>query len=165
MIDLVTSAIGPRTRVVALSHIQYTCALKMPMRPIADAAHAVGALFLVDGAQTGGQIRLDVRALGVDFYAVSGQKWLLGPHGTGAMFVASEHARTIEPVFSTHSLADGRVQRAETALPTPLARFRMTAQSPALVAGLVKAVGLVQEIGLETIEGHANRLAQRMRQG
>jgi len=166
MIDLVAAAVGPRTRIVALSHVQYTCGLKMPVRAIADLAHAAGALLLVDGAQTAGQIPLDMRALGADFYAVSGQKWLLGPQATGALFVAREQARAIEPLFTTHALADDRRLRAETALaPSPLSRFRLTAQAPALVAGLARAIGLVQEIGSEAIEAHVNRLAARLRRG
>jgi selenocysteine lyase/cysteine desulfurase len=138
----------------------------MPVRAIADLAHAAGALLLVDGAQTAGQIPLDMRALGADFYAVSGQKWLLGPQATDALFVAREQARAIEPLFTTHALADDRRLRAETALaPSPLSRFRLTAQAPALVAGLARAIGLVQEIGSEAIEAHVNRLAARLRRG
>ena len=53
----------------------------MPVREIAEAAHRVGALVLIDGAQTGGHVGLGVHELNVDGYAISGQKWLLGPNG------------------------------------------------------------------------------------
>jgi L-cysteine/cystine lyase len=167
MVAMVRGALTPRTRIVALSHIQYTCGLRMPIRAICDAAHEAGALVLADGAQTAGHIELDMNALGVDFYAISGQKWLLGPQATGALYVKHEHARIIEPLFLTHTLADSRSRpQAENAgPPNPLGRFRVTSQSPALLAGLATAIGLLQEIGIDAIEAHSNRLARRMIDG
>ncbi|MPZ50336.1 MAG: aminotransferase class V-fold PLP-dependent enzyme [Dehalococcoidia bacterium] len=163
---LVTEAITPRMRIVALSHIQFSCGLRMPIKAIADMAHRAGALVLVDGAQTGGQIAIDVREIGADFYAVSGQKWLLGPIGTGALYVAREHARAIEPLFTTHTISDGRVQVAENAGPSsPMQRFRVTAQSPALLAGLIEAARTMQAIDMDVVEARANELASRLRAG
>lgn len=166
MLDAVEAAISPRTKVVALSHIQYTCGLRMPIERITAIAHRAGALVVADGAQTGGHIAIDVRRLGVDFYCISGQKWLLGPQGTGAMFVAEERARSIQPLFSTHAIADARAMGGEaTAVQNVASRFRLASQSPALVAGLGAAIELLLEIGMEEVEAHANRLAERMRRG
>jgi L-cysteine/cystine lyase len=162
----IVDAITPKTRVVALSHIQYSCGLRMPIREIAEAAHRNGALVLVDGAQTGGHIALDPRALGADFYAISGQKWLLGPQGTGALYVAREHARTIAPLFQTHAIADARAEMGEYAGgASPLARFRVTSQSTALTAGLGEAARILLDIGMGTVEEHNNDLAAKMRAG
>jgi L-cysteine/cystine lyase len=163
---LIEAAVTPRTKMVALSHIQFSCGLRMPVKQIADIAHSAGALLLVDGAQTGGQVAIDVRELGADFYAVSGQKWLLGPQGTGALYMAREHQRQIEPLFSTHAIADGRVQLAETAgPPNPMTRFKMTTQGPALTAGLIEAISQLQAIGWEAVESRAGELASRLRAG
>ena len=76
-------AIDERTRAVVISHVLWSTGAVMPVRAIADVAHARGALVIVDGAQAAGAIPVDIAALGADAYAFPGQKWLLGPEGTG----------------------------------------------------------------------------------
>jgi L-cysteine/cystine lyase len=83
----IEGAITERTRLVALSHVLWTTGAVLPLPEIAEAAHAAGALLLVDGAQSGGAIPIDPAGSGADFYTLSGQKWLLGPSGTGALWV------------------------------------------------------------------------------
>jgi L-cysteine/cystine lyase len=165
-LEALSAAISDKTKLIALSHVQFSCGLKLPAKQLVQAAHGAGALIALDGAQTGGQIAIDVKDLGVDFYSISGQKWLLGPNGTGALYVKREHQRTIEPLFSTHALADSR------SLPgdapgggSPLMRFRIASQSPALTAGFAKAIGLLQEIGLEEIEAYCHKLGSQLREG
>jgi L-cysteine/cystine lyase len=166
MLDLYEQAITPRTRVVALSHIQYSSGLRMPIEEIAQMAHRHGALIVVDGAQTGGHIALDVKALGVDFYAISGQKWVCGPEATGAFWASPDRIRDIDPPFNTHRLADARAESGETAgPPNLLQRFRLASQAPALVAGLTEALGLMQGLGMENVEAHSQALGDRLRSG
>ncbi len=86
-LDAIVGAIGSKTRLVALSHVLWTSGEVLPIADVARAAHAVGALVLVDGAQSGGAIDVRPEALGADFYTLSGQKWLCGPSGTGALWV------------------------------------------------------------------------------
>lgn len=83
----VVAAITPGTKLVALSHVLWTTGTELDLPAIAEAAHAVGAQLLVDGAQSVGNIAVDVHASGADFYAFSGQKWLLGPMGSGGLWV------------------------------------------------------------------------------
>jgi L-cysteine/cystine lyase len=80
--------IVPGTRLVALSHVTWATGARLPIREIAELAHSRGALIAVDGAQSVGAIPVSVEELGVDIYAVPGQKWLLGPEGTGAVYCA-----------------------------------------------------------------------------
>ncbi len=87
-LDAVGSLIGPRTKLVALSHVLWANGRVLPMRAISEAAHAVGAPVLADGAQGAGAIDVDPAALGVDAYAGPGQKWLCGPNGVGFLWVA-----------------------------------------------------------------------------
>jgi len=87
-VPAITGLIGPRTRVVAVSHVLWGNGRILPVAPIAAAAHEAGAVCLVDGAQAVGAIPFRVEGLGADLYTVSGQKWLCGPSGTGALWMA-----------------------------------------------------------------------------
>lgn len=166
MLDLFEKAITRRTKVVALSHIQFSVGLRLPIFEISEMAHRVGALVLIDGAQTAGHIKIDVRELGCDFYAFSGQKWLCGPQATGAFWADPDKIRQIDPPFMTHAIADDRAEGGETAgLPHMLQRFRLASQSPALVAGFTRAIELMEDIGAEEIEKHAQDLGDRLRNG
>lgn len=162
IVDAIAAAITPRTRLVALSHVQFSCGLRLPIAEIAAVAHRAGVPIAVDGAQTGGQIDIDVRALGVDYYSISGQKWLLGPQGTGALYVSSEYNPSLEPIFSTNALVAARQPEGA---PPPMSRFRIASQSPALVAGFTKAIETARGIGLPRIEARALALAQRLKAG
>ncbi len=83
-------ALRPRTRAVVLSHVCWSTGMVLPVQELAQLAHSVDALFICDGAQACGMVPADVSALGVDAYACSGQKWLCGPEGTGALFVRQD---------------------------------------------------------------------------
>jgi L-cysteine/cystine lyase len=141
--DLIAS-IGPATRMVAISHVLWTTGRLLPLAGIADAAHAVGALLLVDGAQSAGQLDLHVGETGSDFYAISGQKWLLGPNGTGALWVHPRHHDRLRPALPSYlSYADGIVGNMRPGA----TRFDPGTIDLAALAGLAAAVAWVD--GLE----------------
>jgi L-cysteine/cystine lyase len=96
----IEAAIRRETRLVAVSHVLWTTGATLPAARIVDAAHAQGVPVALDGAQAAGAIPLDVDAIGADFYAVPGQKWLLGPEGTGALAVSAEALGWAEPSFA-----------------------------------------------------------------
>lgn len=81
-------AIVPGTRLVSVSHVTWATGAVLPIGEIVELAHSRGALVAVDGAQAVGAIPVEVEHLGVDFYALPGQKWLLGPEGMGAVYCA-----------------------------------------------------------------------------
>ncbi len=165
-LELIAGAITPKTRLVGLSHVQYSCGLKLPAKQLVDAAHRSGALVALDGAQTGGQLNIDVKALGVDVYSISGQKWMLGPNATGAVYINADVQRRLSPLFTTHAVADARAMPADgPGGGNPMMRFRIASQSPALTAGFTTAVKLLQDIGLDEVEAHCDALANRLRQG
>jgi L-cysteine/cystine lyase len=83
----VAALIGPRTRLVAVSHVLWGSGQVLDVARIAAAAHAQGALVLVDGAQSVGAVPVRPAELGVDLYGTPGQKWLLGPRAVGALWV------------------------------------------------------------------------------
>ena len=153
-------AVGPATRLIFLSHIQYACGLRMPVRGLARIAHDRGAWILLDGAQGVGQLHLDMKAMDCDFYAFPGHKWLLGPDGVGGLYIKEELIEAIRPskvsgwaVKNYESPGDfvwrtGRVEK-----------YELTTTSGPLWAGLIEAIGFIDGLGTEAVEARGRALA------
>jgi L-cysteine/cystine lyase len=93
--DLIRAEVGPKTRLLALSHVAWTTGHVLPVRELKE---ATGLPVLIDGAQSVGAIPVAAEAF--DFYTVSGQKWLCGPDSTGALYVADpEGLRVSKPSY------------------------------------------------------------------
>ena len=90
IVDRFAKAITPRTRVLSFSHLLSSTGLRMPVAQLSALARSHGCLAIVDGAQAVGGIPVDVKALGCHVYATSGHKWLLGPKGTGLLYLSEE---------------------------------------------------------------------------
>lgn len=93
--DLVT----PRTRLISISHVTWTTGAVLNISEVAYMGREWGIPVLIDGAQSAGAISIDVKALGVDFYAIPMQKWLCGPDGTGALYVRKEMFHLVSPTY------------------------------------------------------------------
>jgi L-cysteine/cystine lyase len=83
-------AITPTTKLVAISHVLWTTGARLPIERIARLAKERGATVAIDGAQAVGAVPVSIDDLGVDYYAVAAQKWLLGPEGIGALWASRE---------------------------------------------------------------------------
>lgn len=92
------SALTERTKIVSVSHVTYTTGLKLPITRLSELLRPRGCLLIVDGAQAVGSIPVNVRELGCDAYATSGHKWLLGPKGTGMLYIRRESRERIAPL-------------------------------------------------------------------
>jgi L-cysteine/cystine lyase len=101
-VDAVIRLITPRTKLISLSHVSFSTGDVLPVAEIASAAHEAGVLVLVDAAQAFGAIDIDMASLGADFYSVSGQKWLCGPEGTGALYSAQHAISQIRTTFAAY---------------------------------------------------------------
>jgi L-cysteine/cystine lyase len=84
-LDAIAGAVTPRTRLIAISHVLFVSGEVLPIEEI---RRATDVPLLVDGAQSAGAIPIESAAAAADFYALPGQKWLCGPEGTGALYVA-----------------------------------------------------------------------------
>ena len=136
--EAVLAAVTPRTRLLALSHVLWTSGRILPVHELKARS---GLPILVDGAQSVGAIPVD--AGGLDYYAISGQKWLCGPDGTGALVVAEpERLRVARPSYLAQSSFEptGRFEPRDGA-----ARFDPNWISAAAIAGLTAALALVPE--------------------
>jgi L-cysteine/cystine lyase len=132
-------------RAVLLSHVCWTTGLVMPVRDLAQAAHQAGAVLIIDAAQGAGEVPVDVRALDVDAYACSGQKWLCGPSGTGALYIRPDRMEDFQITFAGYG-AGKAARDCSTFEVTPGAgRFEaITLHGPSLDA---------LRVGLEWLQG------------
>jgi L-cysteine/cystine lyase len=80
--------VTPTTRLIVVSHVTWTTGARLPVERIGRLARGLGIPLAIDGAQAIGAIPVTIDELGADFYAIPGQKWLLGPEGTGALWVS-----------------------------------------------------------------------------
>ncbi len=157
--EKVEAALTPRTRLVALSHVDWTNGEVLPLGEICALARARGILTLVDGAQSVGNIPVDIPATGADMYAFTGHKWVLGPEGMGAFYV-----RPGLPVHSPNvgylSLPDpaGFDKEGDYELRADARRFEASTMSAALAGGFAEAARGVRERGEEGF-GEIRRMA------
>jgi len=143
-------AIEPGTRLVSVSHVLWSTGAVLPVARIAALARERGALLVVDGAQAAGAIPVSVRDLCADAYSVPAQKWLLGPEGMGALWVARESMDRIRPSFGGH-FSFAAYDSVGTGTWHPDARRFETAgfHRPSVV-GMARAIGwLSMYVGLE----------------
>ncbi len=99
------SAVTPRTRVLAFSHVQYTDGAVLPVRELCQFARERGIVSVVDGAQAVGMLNFQIRELGCDLYAGNFHKWMCGSPGTGFLYVRPEMLERLEPL-EPHRVAD-----------------------------------------------------------
>ncbi len=146
------TAIGPGTRLVVLSHVLWTTGAVLPVAAIAAMAHDRGALVVVDGAQAAGAIPFRFDELGVDFYALPAQKWLLGPEGMGALVVdraATDRFIPSQAGWFSFERADGRGMGDWW---SDARRFETTGFHAPSVAGMARSIGwLSMYVGLDFV--------------
>ena len=149
----IESAFTPKTRMVFISHILYTTGRRMPAEEISKLARDRGVLFMLDGAQTGGHIELDMARSGFDFYSIPGQKWLLGYEGSGALFIRRDHLERVHPAH-TGGRAVVRPVDAHNFQPIPdtMEKFLGGSASVPVQAAFLEATKFIEEIGIHNIE-------------
>jgi L-cysteine/cystine lyase len=156
--DELAGEVGPRTKLVACSHVSWADGRVADV----EALKATGVSILYDGAQGIGAVPLDVHALGCDFYAASGQKWMCGPDSSGSLYVRREVADTLDPPWPGYaSLAEPG--RASELIPHPGARrFDLGVMPGPPTAWSLAALELLQEAGLDWVTSRAADGAERL---
>ncbi|TNF29458.1 MAG: SufS family cysteine desulfurase [Deltaproteobacteria bacterium] len=146
----ITSKIGPKTRIVSVTHISNALGTVNPVARIVAQAHAHGALVLVDGAQAAPHLPIDVAALGCDFYVVSGHK-MYGPTGIGVLWGRYEVLAAMPPWHGGGDMIK-RVTFEETTYAEPPARFEAGTPHIAGAIGMAAAADYLMALGLERVE-------------
>jgi isopenicillin-N epimerase len=99
VVETVWSGVTDRTRVLFLSHITSPTAIIFPIKPLIDRARARDIITIIDGAHAPGQIDLNLRELGADFYSGNLHKWLMSPKGSAFLYARKEMQRLVEPLI------------------------------------------------------------------
>jgi selenocysteine lyase/cysteine desulfurase len=136
------------TRLISVSHIFSSTGLRMPIAEISSLARSKNILCIVDGAQAAGAIKVNVKELGCHAYATSGHKWLMGPKGTGLLYLSKEAQDIIRPMqfeesYNTYNDGSGVVNTAG-------------------ILGLGKAIEYLESVGISKVEEHNLTLRNRL---
>ena len=150
--------IGPRTKMVSVTHVSNVLGTVNPVRELGELAHAHGALLCVDGAQSIPHMPVDVRALGCDFFAFSGHK-MLGPTGSGGLYGKRHLLEQMEPfLYGGDMISEVTFEGARwNELP-----WKFEAGTPAIAQGigLGVAVEYLQGLGMTAVQAHEHTLVQ-----
>jgi selenocysteine lyase/cysteine desulfurase len=165
--ERLASEVGPRTRVVAFSHVSYLHGGRIDPAPVVEAARRVGALTVVDGSQAAGALPFDFGASGVDVYAVAGYKYLLGPVGTGlGLFSAAALERLAVGDVNWQSVVGAEdVTQLPTALELRPGAGRYDAHETSSLNNLLpfaESLRLLLEATPAAVQAHARRLCDRI---
>ncbi len=148
IVERMSQRITPRTRVLSFAHLLSSTGLRMPVAELSAVARSRGCISVVDGAQSVGGIAVNVKTLGCHVYATSGHKWMLGPKGTGLLYLSEELGNTIQPI----ALQGGRLAYSSSSGVT----------STPSVIGLGAAIDYLNAVGLARIEAHNLALRNRL---
>lgn len=151
------AALGPRTRVLAFSHVSNVSGVALPAAELCRLAAERGVLTLVDGAQVMGALRLDLHAMGCDFYTASAHKWPTGPKEVGVLYVRRGRAESLWPLgvgVGWNGARDAGALRFET----------LGQRDDAAIAALGAAMEFHAALGADVIEARVRTLAAAVKQ-
>lgn len=153
-------AVDDSTRLVAMTHVSNVLGTITPVEEAARIAHEHGALILLDGAQSVPSLKVDVSKLKCDFLAFSGHK-MCGPTGSGCLYISEEASRNLDPIFVGGGAVDSVEEGSFSLLEGPL-RFEAGTPAIAEAIGLSGAVEYLNTLGMENVEAHERRLAEKL---
>ncbi|MEX2274504.1 MAG: cysteine desulfurase [Actinomycetota bacterium] len=150
------SLLTPKTKLLGISGMSNALGTIPPLRELIDAAHAVGAVVLVDGAQLVPHERVDVVALGCDFLAFSGHK-MLGPTASGALYGTRELLESMDPFLGGGEMISEVFADHSTFKPIPF-KFEAGTMNVAQQVGLAAAIDYLNALGMDAVRAHESDL-------
>jgi cysteine desulfurase / selenocysteine lyase len=153
----IAEEITPRTRVVAISDVEFQSGFRNDLATIGRLAHERDALFVVDASQSLGVLPVDIAGLGIDALVSVGYKWLMAPHGISVLYIGEQALERIRPTMPGRS----SVQAGWQAFDYPLdwqpdaRRYQGGALNWIGVCALAESLGLLEEIGPDRVASSA----------
>ena len=159
----VTRAVNNKTRLVVINHASNVVGTILPVAEVASIAHQVGALLLVDAAQTAGAMPIDVEAMGIDLLAFTGHKGLLGPTGIGGLIIGSKVITSLlEPLMRGGTGSQSALEEQPDQLPD---KFESGTPNVVGIAGLGAGIDWLTERGIEAIRAQEEELTRELIDG
>ncbi len=152
----VIDAIGPKTKLVAITHLSNVLGTKVDVKTICDGARKKGVPVLVDGSQGAVHMPVDVQDLGCDFYAITGHK-LYGPSGSGAIYMRQERMAEMRPFIGGGDMIREVSKDAVTYNDPPM---KFEAGTPGIVQtiGFGVALEYLMGLGMDNVAAHEDRI-------
>ncbi|WP_379155976.1 aminotransferase class V-fold PLP-dependent enzyme [Paenibacillus sp. sgz5001063] len=150
----------PNTKMMICNHSSNLLGSILPIGEIGDMAKSKGAVFLVDAAQSAGSITIDVNKMNIDLLAFPGHKGLLGPQGTGGLYIAPD----LDLIPLIHGGTGSQSENIEQPNVRP-DRYEAGTQNGVGIAGLLAGVTKVKSLGLENIHHQEWELTQKLMEG
>lgn len=166
---LVKKAITSKTKVIALPHVPCTNGQILPIKEICALAKTKNIITCIDGAHPTGMLQLNVKELGVDYYASCCHKWLMAAQGTGFLYINKDKLEKLQPKFygaegtssfTTIGSKPNLLEKTGTAK-----RFQFGFSSGALAASITAAVQFQNNIGRENIEKYVKQTSKYLANG
>jgi len=162
--DDLEGAVDDKTRAVAISHVEWLSGARHDLRTIAELIHGHGGYLAVDGIQATGAIRVDVKRLGVDFYACGGYKWLVGCSGAGFLYVRRDLIPELDPVqYGYRAVEEHDMERPK--LRDDAKKYELGEPSYLSTVGTGAAIKMLLDLGPTAIEARVLKLSQRLYDG
>ena len=152
----VIDAMGPRTKLVAITHLSNVLGTKVDVKSITRAAHERGIPVLVDGSQGAVHMPVDVQDIGCDFYAVTGHK-LYGPSGSGAIYIKSDRMQEMRPFLGGGDMIR-EVSKHEVVYNDPPMMFEAGTPGIVQTIGFGAALEYMMGLGMDNIAAHEDNL-------
>ena len=160
------SLIGPRTRLVSISHVSTRSGFLLPAAEVSEFVHSRGVPIVLDGAHAVGLVPVDVKEIGCDYYSGCGHKWLMAPQGTGFLYVNKDRLDELQITWlgaATATLFD--LENLAFEAKTDADKFEYGTRDLTVYGGLAVALDMAQQIGIDEIAARSGDLAARMKRG
>ncbi|KXB00446.1 cysteine desulfurase [candidate division MSBL1 archaeon SCGC-AAA261C02] len=157
----IEDAVDDRTRLITMPHVSNALGTIQPVREVGEIAEEHDVLFSIDAAQAVGHMPIDVSEINCDFLAAPGHKGLMGPQGTGFLYVREDRQEELEPLLLGGGIVQTVTEHKCGLVEPPQVFDAGTPNIPGII-GLGKAAEYVLEIGLEEIEKREQKLTQEM---
>jgi L-cysteine/cystine lyase len=159
VVTLVQQTLSTRTRLVAMSHVSRGSGHLLPARALASALRERQVPLLLDGAQGAGNVPVNFRELGCDYYSLCGHKWLLGPKGTGALLVREDRIETTPPSWTGSNAQSSMDEDGAFTWQPDARRYEFATRFQAGFGGWVEALQWLGSLGWDRIHQRIRELA------